>query len=63
MEDIPWGLIGPLVGLQLLLAVIGLISLSKAESVRGPKWLWAIVIVLGNLIGTIAYFTAGRKDV
>ncbi|MFE4714086.1 MULTISPECIES: PLD nuclease N-terminal domain-containing protein [unclassified Paenibacillus] len=63
MEKVNWGLILPLVVLQVLLAVIGLISLWKAESVRGPKWLWIIIIVAGNLLGSVAYFTVGRRDV
>lgn len=64
MEDINWGLIAPIVVLQLLLAVIGLISLAKAESqsVRGPKWLWVIIILFGNILGSIIYFTIGRKE-
>lgn len=53
----------PLFVLQLLLAVIGLISLARAERVRGPKWLWVIIIVFGNMVGSIAYFIVGRKDV
>lgn len=63
MEEINWGLIMPLIILQALLAIIGLISLAKAESVRGPKWLWLIIIIFGNMLGSIAYFTIGRRDV
>ncbi|MFF2912764.1 PLDc N-terminal domain-containing protein [Paenibacillus sp. NPDC057934] len=62
MEKVNWGLILPLVVLQVLLAVIGLISLWKAESVRGPKWLWIIILVAGSLFGSIAYFTVGRRE-
>ena len=63
MEDVNWGLIMPLIILQALLAIIGLISLAKADSVRGPKWLWIIIIIFGNILGSVAYFTIGRKDV
>jgi hypothetical protein len=63
MDEINWGLIAPLIILQALLAIIGLISLVKAERVRGPKWMWVIFIIFGNMIGSIAYFTIGRKDV
>lgn len=62
INDLNWGLIGPLLALQVLLAVIGLISLSKAERVRGPRWMWVLFLVVGNLLGSIAYFTLGRKD-
>lgn len=62
MDEIKWGLIWPLAALQALLAILGLISLAKAERVRGPKWLWVIILLFGNLLGSVAYFTIGRKD-
>ncbi|MBW4083783.1 PLD nuclease N-terminal domain-containing protein [Paenibacillus sp. S150] len=62
MTEIRWGLIWPLLALQALLAVIGLISLAKAEQTRGPKWLWGIILIFGNLLGSVAYFTVGRKE-
>lgn len=60
--NINWNLVAPLLALQVLLAVIGLISLIKAERVRGPKWMWVLIIVLGNLLGSVAYFTLARRD-
>ncbi|MGN7765111.1 PLD nuclease N-terminal domain-containing protein [Paenibacillus sp. 22594] len=62
MDEIKWGLIWPLLALQAVLAVIGLISLAKAERTRGPKWLWVIILIFGNLLGSVAYFTIGRKE-
>lgn len=61
--DIQWGLILPVVILQVVLAVIGLVSLfrSEPESIRGPKWVWVLVILFANLIGSIIYFTVGRR--
>ncbi|MGN7359952.1 PLDc N-terminal domain-containing protein [Paenibacillus sp. SAF-054] len=61
--DIPWNLIAPLIVIQLILAVVGFISLYKTEATRGPKWIWAIIILCGNLLGSVAYFVIGRKDV
>ncbi|WP_379131412.1 PLD nuclease N-terminal domain-containing protein [Paenibacillus sp. sgz500958] len=63
MNEINWGLIWPLLALQVLLAVIGLISLAKAEATRGPKWLWVLIILFGNILGSIIYFIVGRKNV
>lgn len=62
--DIHWGLILPVLALQLILAVIGLISLAKAEegTVRGPKWAWIFVILFGNIFGSIVYFAIGRRE-
>lgn len=62
MDKVNWGLIGPLLALQILLAVVGLISLARTEQVRGPKWMWVLLLVFGNLLGSIAYFTLGRKE-
>lgn len=56
-------LILPILILQFVLAVIGLISLSKAQEVRGPKWMWVFIIVFGNMVGSILYFVIGRRDV
>lgn len=62
--DIQWQLIAPVILLQLILVVIALVSLAKAEAetVRGSKLLWVIIILFGSIIGSIVYFVAGRKD-
>ncbi|MEK4326213.1 PLD nuclease N-terminal domain-containing protein [Paenibacillus sp. FSL R7-0297] len=62
MDKVNWGLIAPLLALQVLLAVVGLISLARTDKVRGPKWMWVLLLVFGNLLGSIAYFTLGRKE-
>jgi Phospholipase_D-nuclease N-terminal len=56
-------LVSPLIILQLGVQIWGLIDLSRPnrEVVGGNKLIWALVIVLGSLIGTIVYFVAGRK--
>ena len=52
----------PIIILQLILMVTALVSLIKQEETRGPKWLWAIIILFVNLIGPVVYFIFGRKD-
>jgi len=52
----------PIVLLQLILMIVALVDLVRREKTRGPKWLWAIVIVLGELIGPIIYFIFGREE-
>ncbi len=53
----------PLVLLQLILMIVALVDLSKREKVRWiPKWGWALIIVLGELLGPIIYFVVGRED-
>ncbi|HEY4390151.1 MAG TPA: PLDc N-terminal domain-containing protein [Paenibacillus sp.] len=62
--DIQWQLIAPVILLQLILVVIALVSLARAEAetIRGSKLLWVIIILCGSIIGSIVYFVAGRKD-
>ena len=55
-------LIIPLVLIQLALMVTALLDLRKREKTRGPKWMWAIIIILGELVGPILYFTVGRLE-
>lgn len=53
----------PLLLLQLILVVVALVDLSKREKVRWlPKWLWAIIIIVGELLGPILYFVLGREE-
>lgn len=53
----------PVAIIQFGLLIAALIDLSRpTRTTRGPKWVWALVIVFVNLIGPIVYFAAGRKD-
>jgi hypothetical protein len=47
--------------LQLGMQVYALVDLARRDAVRGGrKWVWALVVALGNLPGAIAYLAAGR---
>lgn len=65
LRDLPTGLLvvlGALVIVQVSLQVWGLLDLSRREVVPGRrKWVWALVILLGNLVGAIAYLVVGRN--
>jgi hypothetical protein len=52
----------PLVLLQLGLMVFALVDLSKRVKTRGPKWLWALIIIFGELLGPVIYFLFGREE-
>ena len=32
-----------------------------AAQVRGPKWLWGAAVLVVNTVGSLSYFTVGRK--
>ncbi len=55
-------LIIPLVLIQLGLMVFALLDLRKRDKTRGPKWMWALIIIFGELVGPIVYFVLGRID-
>jgi Phospholipase_D-nuclease N-terminal len=57
-------LVIPLVVAQLGLIALALRDLLSPERrvLGGSKPAWAIVIVLGELVGPLAYFFAGRRD-
>ena len=55
-------LLVPVFMIQLGLLIFGLFDLFRREKTRGPKWVWALVIIFVNVIGPIIYFVLGRKD-
>jgi hypothetical protein len=52
----------PIIVIQLILMVVALLDLSKRERTKGPKWMWALIIILGELLGPILYFVLGREE-
>ena len=52
----------PVLLLQLGLMIFALIDLRRRDRVNGPKWVWALVIILIQIVGPIIYFVAGRSD-
>lgn len=54
-------LVVPLVLVQLILMVFCLVVLKRDQVNYLPKWLWAIIIVLGELLGPIIFLIFGRK--
>lgn len=62
LETIPWMLILPLILIEIILIVVAIIDLIRIKNTNGPKWMWAIIIILGNIIGSIIYFIVGRRN-
>jgi hypothetical protein len=52
----------PVILLQLFLTIAALVDLLRRERTRGPKWVWAVVILAVNIIGPIIYFMLGREE-
>ena len=54
----------PLVFIQLILILVALRDLLQPERrvKGGNKWLWALIIVLGEVLGPLLYFALGREN-
>ncbi|MDO8972144.1 MAG: PLD nuclease N-terminal domain-containing protein [Saprospiraceae bacterium] len=52
----------PLLVIQLGLMVFCLMDLARREKTKGPKWLWAVLIVFGQLLGPVVYLIFGRVE-
>ncbi len=52
----------PIVVIELGLMIAALVDVIRRPRVRGPKWVWILVVVLVNFIGPIVYFIFGRKE-
>lgn len=62
MEHINWGIIAPLLVVQLILMVVALIDWIRIEKTNGPKLLWLFIILFVSTLGPILYFIFGRKE-
>lgn len=52
----------PVVLLELGLMIFCLVDIVRRPKTRGPKWMWIVVVVLVNLLGSIAYLLFGREE-
>ncbi|MFC5702662.1 PLD nuclease N-terminal domain-containing protein [Cohnella faecalis] len=64
LQDVNFQVVLPVLVIQLVLMIIGLVDLWRRESTltRGPKLLWVFIILLGSILGSVAYFTIGRRS-
>lgn len=59
---IAWA-VAALVVVQLTLQVTALVDLARrpADRLSGSKWLWAVVVVLGEIVGAVIYLAIARR--
>ena len=48
--------------IQLIVQIVALVDLYKRETVLGKKWIWVLVIIVGEIFGAAAYLIFGRKE-
>ncbi|WP_163102715.1 PLD nuclease N-terminal domain-containing protein [Peribacillus alkalitolerans] len=61
-ESINFLIIAPILLLQLILMIIALVDLIKIDQTKGPKALWAVLILVTGIIGPILYLIIGRRQ-
>ena len=54
----------PLLFIQVLLILVALRDLVRPERrvKGGNKWVWGLIIVVGELLGPLLYFALGREN-
>jgi 4-amino-4-deoxy-L-arabinose transferase-like glycosyltransferase len=52
----------PVLLIQVGLQIYALIDLYRQTQVKGNKWLWVVIIILGEIVGPIVYFLFARKE-
>jgi hypothetical protein len=52
----------PVILIELGLMIFALTDLIRRERTKGPKWMWAILIILVQIIGPVVYLVAGREE-
>ena len=61
LSNVNWALIAPLLAVQVILAIVAIIDITRIHATNGPKWVWVLVALFINTIGPIIYFIFGRK--
>jgi predicted membrane-bound dolichyl-phosphate-mannose-protein mannosyltransferase len=57
-----FAIVAPIIIINLILIVTALVACFRAEETRGPKWMWALIIIFVNLLGPILFFLMGRRS-
>jgi drug/metabolite transporter (DMT)-like permease len=54
----------PILIIQIGLQIYALVDLYRqpGEKIKWSKWLWVVIIVLGEILGPIVYFILARKE-
>lgn len=61
MDEIPWVVIGPLVGVVVAVSVALLLDLRRRDPAHLPRWAWALIIVFVSFpAGALLYWFVGR---
>ncbi|WP_080845776.1 PLD nuclease N-terminal domain-containing protein [Cytobacillus gottheilii] len=62
LNEINWGLLLPFFILQAILLILALIDIFRNKQLNGPKWMWILIVLVGNILGSVLYFIFGRRQ-
>lgn len=52
----------PVLLIELGLLVVALTDLIRRERTKGPKWIWAVIVIFVGIFGPVIYLLAGREE-
>ncbi|MRH44642.1 transcriptional regulator [Aquibacillus halophilus] len=55
-------IVAPILVIQIILMIVGLIAWTKTDETNGPKWMWLLIILFFSVIGPILFFIIGRRQ-
>jgi len=55
-------LVIPIAIVELVLVVAWLLDLARRERTKGPKWMWALIVLFVGVIGPVVYLVFGREE-
>lgn len=56
-----YGFIIPIILIQLFLMGLGITQLFKNDVNYLPKWVWALIIIFGQILGPVIFLIFGKK--
>ncbi|GIN10899.1 hypothetical protein J26TS2_07660 [Shouchella clausii] len=59
-NDVPWGLLAPIIILNLILVIVALIDYGKQAKTKGAHPFWIPLILFVSFIGPVMYLIFGR---
>ncbi|AST97815.1 PLD nuclease N-terminal domain-containing protein [Shouchella clausii] len=60
--DVPWGLLAPVIILNLILVIVALVDYVKRAKTTGAHLFWIPLILFVSFLGPVMYLIFGRRN-
>ncbi|MBU8598195.1 PLD nuclease N-terminal domain-containing protein [Shouchella clausii] len=60
--DVPWGLLAPVIILNLILVIVALVDYVKQAKTTGAHPFWIPLILFVSFLGPVMYLIFGRRN-